>query len=121
MCVASRALKSLVHFDSALRIAVSASPAGCADTAVAAAISKNPHQAERSFTRSDLSGRLLQDIGDGGTPYNTGKIAGDPGMTRTCDLRFRKQNPWVARGFSSCYILSTSFEFISTYGVQGAT
>src|SRR5213594_176247 len=90
MCVASRALKSLVHLDSALRIAVSASPAGCADTAVAAAISKKPHQAERSFTRSDRSGRLRQDIGDGGTPHNRGKIAGDPGMTRTCDLRFRK-------------------------------
>src|SRR6266481_1385202 len=90
MCAASRALKSFVHLDRALRIAASASPAGCADTAVAAAISKNPHQAERRFTLSDRSGRLLQDIGDGGTRYNTGTIGGDPGMTRTCDLRFRK-------------------------------
>src|SRR5437016_13085323 len=90
MWAASPALKSLVHLDRALRIAVSASPAGCADTAVAAAISKNPHQASSRFTLSDRSGRLLQDIGDGGTPYNTGEIGGDPGMTRTCDLRFRK-------------------------------
>src|SRR5439155_3816901 len=90
MWAASTALKSLVHLDRALRIAVSASPAGCADTGVPAAISKNPHQASSRFTLSDLSGRLLQDIGDGGTPYNRGKIAGDPGMTRTCDLRFRK-------------------------------
>src|SRR6266568_2065705 len=88
MCAASRALKSLVHLDRALRIAVSASPAGCAAVAVPAAISKNPHQASSRFTLSDRSGRL-QDI-DGGAPYNTGKIAGDPGMTRTCDLRFRK-------------------------------
>src|SRR5713226_752883 len=92
MCAASRALKSLVHLDSALRIAVSASPAGFADTGVPVAISKNPHQASSSFTLFDRAGRLLQDIGDGGlvTPYNTGKIGGDPGMTRTCDLRFRK-------------------------------
>jgi hypothetical protein len=88
MCAASRALKSLVHLDRALRIAVSASPAGCADTAVPAAISKNPHQAERRFTRSDRSGRLLQEPGP--SRYNTGETAGDPGMTRTCDLRFRK-------------------------------
>jgi hypothetical protein len=59
MCAASPALKSFVHFDRALRIAVSASPAGCADTAVAAAISKNPHQAERRFTLSGRPGRLL--------------------------------------------------------------
>ena len=72
MCVGSRALKSLVHLDRALRIAVSASPAGCADTAVAAAISKNPHQASSRFTLSDRSGRLLQDI-DGGAPYIRGK------------------------------------------------
>ncbi len=59
MCAASPALKSLVHLDRALRIAVSASPAGCADTAVAAAISKNPHQAERRFKLSGRPGRLL--------------------------------------------------------------
>ena len=28
--------------------------------------------------------------GPGPSGYNTGKIGGDPGMTRTCDLRFRK-------------------------------
>src|SRR5260370_37546534 len=78
-CAASRALKSPVHLDRALRIAVSASPAGCADTGVPAATSKNPQQASSRFTRSGRLGRLLQDM-----------ASGDPGMTRTCDLRFRK-------------------------------
>ena len=62
MRAASRVLKSLVHLDRALRIAISASPAGCADTAVPAAISKNPHQASRRFTLSDRAERLLQGI-----------------------------------------------------------
>jgi hypothetical protein len=58
MRAAPPALKSLVHLDRALRIAVSASPAGCA--AAVAAISKNPYQAERRFTLSDRPGRLLR-------------------------------------------------------------
>jgi len=47
MCNASRALKSAIHLDSAARIAVSASPAGCADAAQA-------RQSEASKTHDRL-------------------------------------------------------------------